>query len=204
MIVKRLSLLIFAMIAVFVLASLPIRANAGEPTDHVRETVDEVIKILNDKELKKPERQKDRETKIRQAVLKRFDFEEMAKRSLAIHWKDRTPAERKEFVTLFTDLLEDAYIRKVERYENEKVVYVDERIDGSYATVKTKIIDSKGTGIPVDYRIMKKAEKWDIYDIVVEGISLVNNYRTQFTQIMRSGSYADLVKRLREKVGKQG
>jgi len=202
---KRLfSSVLIAMVAACVLAGIPLFADAGEPTDHVRETVDEVIKILNDKELKKPERQRDRESKIRQAVLKRFDFEEMAKRSLSIHWKDRTPAERKEFVMLFTDLLEDTYIKKVERYENEKVVYVDERIDGSYATVKTKIVDSKGTGIPVDYRIMKKAEKWDIYDIIVEGVSLVNNYRTQFTQIMRSGSYADLVKRLKEKVGKKG
>ena len=193
---------LLAVITVFILSGFPLCAVAGEPTEQVRETVDEVINILNDKELKKPEREKDRKSKIRKAVLKRFDFEEMAKRSLAVHWRDRTPAEQKEFVALFTDLLEDTYIRKVERYENEKVIYLDERIDGAYATVKTKIVDTKGTGIPVDYRIIKKKEKWDIYDIIVEGVSLVNNYRTQFAQIMRSASYEALVKRLKEKVGK--
>ena len=193
---------LLAIITVFFLSAFPLCAVAGEPTEQVRETVDEVINILNDKELKKPDREKDRKSKIRKAVLKRFDFEEMAKRSLTVHWRDRTPAEQKEFVALFTDLLEDTYIRKVERYENEKVIYLDERIDGAYATVKTKIVDTKGTGIPVDYRIIKKKEKWDIYDIIVEGVSLVNNYRTQFTQIMRSGSYEDLVKRLKAKVGK--
>lgn len=191
-----------AVTAAFSLAGLPLPAVAGEPTDQVRETTDAVINILNDKELKKPEKEKERRVKIRQTVEKRFNFEEMAKRSLAVHWKDRTPEERKEFVSLYTDLLESTYIRKIERYENEKVTYLDERIDGEYAVVKTKVVDTKGTGIPVDYKIFKQGSKWEVYDIVIEGVSLVNNYRTQFTQIIRSGSYADLVKRLKDKVVK--
>lgn len=180
----------------------PSKANAGEPTEQVKETVDAVIKILNNKELKKPEKQEERRSKIREIVEKRFDFEEMAKRSLALHWKNRTPDEQKEFVSLFSDLLEDTYIRKIERYEDEKVVYTDERTDGPYATVKTKIITEKEVEIPVDYKIFKKGQKWEIYDIVIEGVSLVNNYRTQFNQIIRSGSYEELVKKLKKKTVK--
>jgi phospholipid transport system substrate-binding protein len=200
MIKSKLSRALLALIAGLSLAWFPLRADAGEPTDQVKETVDAVMKILNDKELRKPEKQKERRILIRQTVIKRFDFEEMAKRSLAAHWKDRTPAEQKEFVALYSDLLENTYIRKIERYENEKVVYYDEKLDGDYAVVKTKIIKKEGISIPVEYRILRKKEKWEVYDIIIEGISLVNNYRTQFTQIIRAGSYNDLVKRLREKV----
>lgn len=180
----------------------PSKANAGEPTDQVKETVDVVIEILNNKELSKPEKINERRLNIREAVQKRFDFEEMAKRSLALHWKKRTPQEQKEFVVLFTDLLEDAYIRKIERYGDEKVVYTDERTEGAYAVVRTKIITDKEVEIPVDYKIFKKGQKWEIYDIVIEGVSLVNNYRTQFNQIIRSGSYEELVKKLKKKTVK--
>ncbi len=173
---------------------------AGEPTDQVRQTVDEVIKILNNKELKKPENSKARSTRIRDLIEKRFDFAEMAKRSLGIYWKQRTPEEQKEFVSLFSDLLEDTYIRKIERYENEKVTYLGERAEGQYATVKTGIVGANQVEVPVDYRIFRKGQKWEVYDIVIEGVSLVNNYRSQFYQVIGSGSYADLVKRLKAKV----
>lgn len=178
------------------------KIEAGEPTEQVKQTVDAVIKILNNKELSKPERLAERRQLVRKTVEKSFDFEEMAKRSLALHWKNRTPQEQKEFVALFSDLLEDTYIRKIERYEDEKVVYTGEKIDGPYATVKTKIITSKEAEIPVDYKIFKKGQKWEVYDIVIEGVSLVNNYRTQFNQIIRSSSYEDLVTRLKKKVVK--
>ncbi len=178
----------------------PLKAIAGEPTEQVKQTVDAVIQILNNKELKKPEKLDERRSKIRETVEKRFDFEEMAKRSLAVHWKDRTPQEKQEFTSLFSDLLEDTYIRKIERYEDEKVVYTDERTDGPYATVRTRIVTTKEIEIPVDYKIFKKGQKWEVYDIIVEGVSLVNNYRTQFNQIIRSGSYEDLVQKLKKKV----
>jgi len=175
-------------------------AAAGEPTEQIRSTVDAVIAILNDRELKKPERREERRAKIGEAVEKRFDFEEMAKRSLALHWKDRTPSERAEFVSLFSDLLKDVYLRKVERYEDEKVTYKDERTDGPYATVKTIITTTKDVEIPVDYKIFRKNGRWEVYDIIIEGVSLVNNYRTQFNQIIRSGSYEELVSRLKKKL----
>jgi len=200
--INTLSLVVVILMAGISLVCYPLLAAAGEPTDQVRETVDAVVKILSDKELKNPEKEKERRARIRQTIVKRFDFEEMAKRSLAAHWKDQTPAEKKEFVALYTDLLENRYIRGIERYENEKFVYYDERVDGDYAMVKTKIVDKKGLSTPVEYRIQKKKDKWEVYDIVIEGVSLVNNYRTQFAQIIRSSSYNDLVKRLREKVNK--
>ena len=181
-------------------AVFPLNAIAGEPTDQVKQTVDAVIQILNNKELKKPSKVEERRAKIRETVEKRFDFEEMAKRSLALHWKDRTPQEKKEFTSLFSDLLEDTYIRKIERYEDEKVVYTDEKIDGPYATVRTRIVTTKEIEIPVDYKIFKQGQKWEVYDIIVEGVSLVNNYRTQFNQIIRSGSYEELVNKLKKKV----
>ena len=123
----------------------------------------------------------------------------MAKRSLALHWKKRTPQEQKEFVDLFSDLIEDTYIRKIERYEDEKVIYTEEKTDGAFATVRTKVTTSKEAEIPVDYKIFKKGQKWEVYDIIVEGVSLVNNYRTQFNQIIRSSSYEELVTRLKKK-----
>ncbi len=178
----------------------PAVSSAGEATEQLRKTVDTVLMILNDKELKKPSQQEVRRTKIRAVVDRNFDFEEMAKRSLGIHWRDRTGQERADFIELYSDLLESTYVRKVERYENERVEYVEEKVEGPYALVKTKIITAKETAIPVDYRIMRKAGKWEVYDVVIEGVSLVNNYRTQFNQIIRSSSYEELVRKLKNKV----
>lgn len=171
---------------------------AGEPTDQLKQTVDAVLDVLKDKELKKPAKGAQRKAEIRKIVSQRFDFGEMAKRSLAQNWKQRTPAEQSEFTALYTDLLENTYIRKMERYEDEKVVYKDEKIEGAYAVVKTAVI-SKEAEIPIEYRLMKEGDKWMAYDVVIEGVSLVNNYRNQFNSILRSGSYEDLVKRLKNK-----
>lgn len=196
---RAISAVIF--ITVFsLLLSPPPKATAGEPTEQIRQTVDAVMQILNNKELKKPGKQGERSSKIREVVERSFDFEEMAKRALALHWKQRTPQEQKEFVSLFSDLLEDTYIKKVERYEDEKVVYLDERIEGSYAVIRTKVVSAKEIEVPVDYKIFKKGQKWEVYDIIIEGVSLVNNYRTQFNQIIRSGSYEELIKKLKKKV----
>jgi phospholipid transport system substrate-binding protein len=198
---KKIVLILFVLfVGISLSVFSPLPTHAGEPTDQVKQTVDSVMQILNNKELKKPANLPERRKKIRETVEKRFDFKEMAKRALALHWKNRTPEEQKEFVALFSDLLEDTYIRKIERYENEKVIYTDEKTDGSYATVRTKIITTKEIEIPVDYKISKTGEKWEVYDIVIEGVCLVNNYRTQFNQIIRSSSYEELINKLKKKV----
>ena len=176
-----------------------VTAHAGVPTDQVRQTVDKVLNILNNKELKKPGKVKERRAAIRDAVGERFDFEEMAKRSLALHWKQRTPEEKKEFVPLYADLLERSYIKKIEAYTDEKVVYTDENVDNGYAVVKTKIVTKRNVEIPIEYRLFKKNNHWEVYDVVIEGVSLVNNYRTQFSKIIRTSSYEQLVKRMKNK-----
>lgn len=178
-------------------------AHAGEATDQIRETADAVIHVLNNEELKKPERKQERRKKLREIIDRRFNFGEMAKRSLGPEWSKRTPEEKKEFVSLFSDLLENTYIRKIERYEQEKVVYTSEKVEGSYAVVRTKVLTAKEAEIPVEYRIFKTGNKWEVYDIIIEGVSLVNNYRNQFSDILRSSSFEGLVKRLKDKVKKE-
>ncbi len=188
----------------FSLASaLPSYSLAGEPTDQVKQTVDAVIDVLKNKELKRPEKTEQRRAKIRAVVGERFDFGEMAKRSLAQNWKKRTPEEQKEFVALYSDLLENAYIKKIEKYEDEKVLYGAEKTEGTNATVKTNIVTTKEVSIPIEYRLLKEGSQWKVYDVVIEGVSLVNNYRNQFNSILRSGTYEDLVKRLKNKTLKE-
>jgi phospholipid transport system substrate-binding protein len=190
-------------VCLFIFLALPSHSSAGEPTNQVKQSVDGVIDILKNKEMKKPEKTELRRAKIREVVGARFDFEEMAKRSLAQNWKKRTPEEKKEFVSLYSDLLENAYIKKVEKYEDEKVVYGEEKTEGEYASVKTNILTSKEVSIPIEYRLLREGAKWKVYDVIIEGVSLVNNYRNQFSSILRSGSYEDLVRRLKNKTLKE-
>lgn len=177
-------------------------ARAGEPTEQLRKTVDAVIEVLRNKELQRPGNEAKRSADIMKLVKERFDFREMAKRSLALYWRQRTEQEKDEFVPLYTDLLEHTYIAKIERYQNEKVLYGDEHVDDGYATVETKIISDVGP-IPVNYRLMNRSGEWLVYDVVIEGVSLVNNYRTQFQSIIASSSYENLLRKIREKVAEQ-
>ncbi len=172
---------------------------SATPTNQIKETVDKVLGILMNKELKRPEKTLERRALIRKVVDERFDFEEMARRSLGIHWRDRTTEEKKEFVPLFSDLLERSYIKKIEAYTDEEIIYISESVEGEYATVKTKIITKRKIEIPIDYRLLKKNTKWEVYDVIIEGVSLVGNYRTQFNKIIRTESYAALIKRLKDK-----
>jgi phospholipid transport system substrate-binding protein len=132
-------------------------------------------------------------------VDERFDWGEMAQRALARHWNQRTPEEKKEFTRLFGDLLEKTYLTKVEGYSGEKVQYEGESVDGNYAVVKIKIVTEKNVDIPIEYRLKKEAADWFVYDISIEGVSLVNNYRSQFNTIISQSSYGNLVKKLKEK-----
>jgi phospholipid transport system substrate-binding protein len=127
----------------------------------------------------------------------------MARRSLGVHWKDRTPQERQEFVMLFTDLLENSYAGKIEGYKGEKIVYGKETVDPPYAEVRTTIVTPQGQEYSVDYRLLKNPDRWRVYDVVIEGVSLVNNYRSQFAGILQKSSFDELSKKLRETVRKQ-
>jgi phospholipid transport system substrate-binding protein len=173
---------------------------AGTPTDDIRETTDKIIAILTDPALEGPDKDEARAQEIRRAVDERFDWEEMSMRTLARHWKDRTPAERTEFIDLFGQLLERTYLDKVEGYSGEKVRYVDEKREGDYGLVTVKIVTKEATEILVQYRLRNKGGEWLVYDISIEGVSLVNNYRKQFHSILTRSSYKDLMNKLRSKV----
>jgi phospholipid transport system substrate-binding protein len=179
-----------------------IRAEAGEPLDKIRVTVDDVMDIIANKNLDEQQRR----TQIRQAVLKRFGFDEMAQRSLGQHWRTLTPQQRQEFVELFTDLLERSYINRIENYKAgpQGVRYPKEDITGDQAVVHTEImVERDPQPATVDYHLLHKDGDWKVYDIVIEGVSLVNNYRTQFNTIMLKDSYAGLVKQMRTKLAQE-
>ena len=178
----------------------PTESLAGLATDQVKGTVDQVIKILTDPALKGEKKIRERRAKIRQVVLQRFGFTEMSKRSLGRYWNERTPEERTEFVRLYTDLLERAYIDRIEGYTGEQVVYLGESVDGDYSEVRSKIVTKRNQEIPIIYRLQKIDSNWEVYDVIVEGVSLVNNYRTQFSKIIRTSSYQELVKKMQMKL----
>ena len=175
------------------------RTWAGPPTDQLRSQIERVLKTLEDPELKKESRVRDRRALVRKIAEDIFDFSETARRSLGRHWTTRTVAERDEFVRLFSDLLERSYLTKIETYGGEKIHYLGDAIDSDVATVKTKIVAKGGQEIPVDYKMLKRGDKWLVYDVAIEGVSLVANYRTQFNKIIQTSSYSELVKRLKTK-----
>ena len=171
---------------------------AESPTEVVRTTINEVIRILNDDSLKSPAKLLPRRRLLEQVIAQRFDYAEMSKRALAVHWTPLTKEQRDEFVDLFKGFLSDRYASKIEGYAGEQVDYLGERLDGQYAEVRTKLRSSK-VEIPMDYRLINKGGRWYAYDIIVDGISLVKNYRSQFDKIIRSGSYEELVRRLQNR-----
>lgn len=168
----------------------------GEPLTLIQSSINQALQILKDPQLKQTPEIRDQ--KLWNLITERFDFEEMARRSLALHWRKRTPQERREFVDLFSHLLHKSYVSKLEDYSDEKVECLEDVIRGDRALVKTRIF-SKGTEIHIDYKMIKKPNGWKIYDVIIEGVSLVNNYRNQFHRIVTSKGYAELVKRMRTK-----
>ncbi|HEX3177675.1 MAG TPA: ABC transporter substrate-binding protein [Methylomirabilota bacterium] len=173
------------------------QALAGVPTDQLRMQVDRVLKLLDDPALKAPDKANERRVAVRKVAEDIFDFGETAKRSLGRHWAARTPQERDEFTKLFGDLLERSYISKIELYGGEKIQYVGDRIEGDTAIVQSKLLTKSGGEVPIDYRMLRKGDRWLVYDVVIEGVSLVSNYRTQFNKIIQTSSYQDLVKKMK-------
>ena len=180
---------LFAVIAAIVALASP--AAAGEPTDVLKGRVDRILVLLDEPG--------EHRVEIRKIADDAFDFEEMSRRALGPHWTARTPEERREFTTLFADLLERSYLNRIESGRGSDVQYVGESLSGDQATVRTRIITAQRTEVPVDYRMHRKDGRWQIFDVSIEGISLINNYRSQFNSVIQSSSYAALVERLRSK-----
>lgn len=177
------------------------QALAGPPTDSMKGTIDEVLRIIRDKELKQAAKAEERRSLLEKVVAERFDYQEMSRRALGAPWNQLSDKEKQEFVSLFQTLLTSSYAEKVESYSGEGVQYLNERTEKDYAEVRTKILSGK-TEIPLDYRLINRGTDWRVYDVVVDGVSLVNNYRGQFTKILRASSYPDLVDQLRKKSDK--
>ena len=170
-------------------------AEAGAPTEELKRQVDDVIRVLDDPNLKDQPAQ--RHAAVRRIAEKTFDYPDTARRALGPHWSARTPDERKEFVALFADLLDRAYLSRIDLYQGEKVRYTNEAVDGNEATVKTTLLTPRGTSIPVDYRMHLVDGRWLVYDVIIEGVSLVSSYRQQFNKIILTESYPVLVQKMR-------
>jgi len=168
-------------------------AVAGPPTDQVRRYTDHVQRILEDTALQ----QVDKRVAVRKVAEQVFDLTETAKRALGRHWQGRTPAEQEEFVQLFADLLERTYIAKIDFYGGEQLQFTSEAVDGEYAVVRGKVITKQRAEVPVEARMHRRDSRWLIYDIVIESVSLVGNYRSQFDRIIRTASFEELVRRLK-------
>ena len=192
--VRATALVIAVMLAVAVAAGR--EAWAGAPTEQLRPQIERGIKVLEDPELAKESRMPERRVAIRRIANEIFDFTETTRRSLGPHWPPRTPQEREEITRLFADLLERSYIGKIEMYSGEKIQYAGDTIEGEQATVRTRLVTKQAVEIPVDYRMHRVGDRWLSYDVVIEGVSLVANYRAQFNKIIQTSGYASLVKKL--------
>ncbi len=170
---------------------------ASEITDDVKGTIDKVLEIVSDESLKKDPVL--RRKKLREVIGLRFNYKQMVMRSLAKNYKDRSDKEREEFTVLFKKLLENSYASKIENYRDETINYVGEKVKGKYALVKTQIVRKDGV-IDVDYKLLKDNGQWLVYDFVIEGVSLIRNYKSQFSKIISTESYASLVNKLSKKI----
>lgn len=172
---------------------------AQSPTTVVRGTIGKVIRILTNEDLKGPEHNEKRHQLLEQVIGKRFDYKEMSKRTLSARWRELTRQEQAEFVELFKEFLSEKYADKLDNYSGEQVKYLDQRLQGDFAEVRTMLISSK-TELPMTYRLLKKSGGWQVYDIVIDGVSLVKNYRSQFRRVIRDSSYAELVGKIKEQI----
>jgi len=174
-------------------------AAALTPTETVKSRVDEALQSLAKTANPGADAVERRRADIRRAADTLFDFPDMSRRALGRHWTDRTPAEREEFTRLFTDLIARTYIGKIDRYAGESIAYVGERVDGEEASVRSQVVTAKGSQIPVEYRMHRANDAWSAYDVLIENVSLVGTYRSQFDRVIQAESFANLLRRLREK-----
>ena len=191
--------IIVAWVSTWALLLSPVVLRAGVPTEQVRQTADRVLSVLQDSRLKSADRQKERREQLRQIIGSRFDFGEMAKRSLGSNWQKANNEDQRQFVELFTELLEKSYVDQIESYNGEKIVYGRENVSQDQADVDTKIVTKKGEEIAVIYKLRSAAGDWKVYDVVIENVSLVNNFRSQFNRILANESFGELLKKLQTK-----
>ena len=180
--------------------AFPISAGAGETTDRVRSEMDQVAAIVKDPALQGAAKEDERKARVKHLILQWFDVQEMARRSLASHWAKRSEQDRKEFVELFGDLFVESYTRLVvDHLSDQRVVYLSEAADGKTATVKTKFLSRRDEPTFVDFSLLRRDGTWSAYDVVIDDVSIVGTYRTQFNKTIQSQSYEALLKKMRIK-----
>jgi phospholipid transport system substrate-binding protein len=175
-------------------------AYAGEPLGVVKTAAEKSMRILGDTRLQSNDKRQERIDRLKEVLNPIFDFEEMAKRALGTHWRRRTPGEQEEFVKLFRDFLERIYSDKVNLYDGQKVIFGRETVENDFAQVDSTVINVKGEEIRVVYRLHRADGNWKVYDVLVENVSIINNYRSQFERILSKSSFDELKKLLREKM----
>jgi phospholipid transport system substrate-binding protein len=196
-----------ALMAWFIVAGA-IAAPVTSPREVVQSSVNRVVAAIQRAELEvgdpSPSSRQAREQRrreIRRIASELFDFDEISRRALSRHWTARSPEEQVEFVRLFTDLLERTYIGRIEGYSDEKIVYTGEVVDGQFATVRSKVVTRRKTDTPLDYRMHLRDGRWKVYDVLIDHVSFVSTYRSEFGRILQKESYAALVERLRKQNG---
>ncbi len=187
------------MVAVLLAAAEP-GAMVASPTQTVQEAVQQVFAGQDGSVVKKVSTS-ERRADIRKVAENLFDFEEMSRRSLGPAWDTVSPAEKQEFIHLFTSLVANSYMGKIEQYTGEPIRYESEQVDGTEASVLSRVVTPKGAEIGIEYRLYRAENRWAVYDVRVDGISLVNSYKAQFNRLLQRGSFAELLKQLRQKTG---
>jgi phospholipid transport system substrate-binding protein len=173
---------------------------AGEPLNIVKSATERALQVLKDPQLKSKEKTAQRIERLKQIINPIFDYEETAKRALGVHWRRRTPAEQREFVKLFRAFLEKIYADRIDEYAGERIIFGREIIDNEYAEVDSTVVNAKGEESPIIFKLRRVGDNWLVYDAVVENISIVNNYRSQFDRVIKTSSYEELVKKIRDKL----
>lgn len=188
------------LVAVAILALFWARpALGGSPKEEIQGTVEKLLAVLQNPDLKSDAKKEERRSQLKQIIYPKFDFAEMAKRSLGSQWQNRTPEEQREFTKAFTRLLEDGYLGQIESYNGEKFRYLREKQDKDVAEVETKLVNKKGEEFAINYRLHQAEGDWKVYDVVIENISLVNNYRSQFSRVLTKSSFEELLRTMNQK-----
>ena len=183
----------FAVPLVALVVSLPaaVVVRAGTPADQLRSQLDRVLAVMAG-----PDDGATRREALRALRAEIFDLEEMSRRALGRHWQGRTPEELATFTEIFSDFLERTYVSNLTRGKDIRIVIVGDAVDGDRATVRSRVSNGGSAETAVDYRLLRRGDRWIVYDVVVENVSLVSSYRMQFEKIMRNGGYPALVQRL--------
>lgn len=189
--------------AIFILLFFSLAIKAGEATDRIKAATDKLIEIVSNHDLDAPGMAAKRAKMIRETVDTVFDWSAFSQRALGKHWSTLNQPQKKEFIFFFGQLLERTYMDKTRNYSGEKMIFLNEKIDGKYGVIGAKVALGSGKEVALEYRVIKPTDKWFIYDVYVEGISLVSNYRSQFSTILSKSGYDELLKRLKTKLDEQ-